>query len=510
MLNIFKSKFNNKNKIYTNNTEIGKYTRDYPPSVREWKNSIYLYNKNALSLIPESSKLALRFFKSYFNLHNHEFERKMRRVRLLRRFRRTSSHKIYVSHGEFKHTNNKVLITLYIYNKQKSNLFKKIKKRYIRKFKRRLLKRRFALKLKSLKLNVNLIKRRFMRNSAKVLLSINTLHKRKTLPSYLLRIQNKTKQGLNRKLNLNVFKSTLVKLDEKIDEFVVRTSYRNNTNKGVSVTEALHNLSINKRQLLNLIMYKKYLKRFFFKLKRKFFRRFKGFFRYKRLIYINKSKFSYSYLKQLVILIKKIYNKNVEFNLVNLKYFYLNSDILSQSVTLKVTRNRRRLLRTLNRSVRKPKRRRRYWIDPLINFKFKFPSLSNKDVLDNILHTEYPMHFLRKESNAFKPSLLRSSNRLRRTKGISLKRKTVLNLIKYKEITGIRLEAKGRLTRRYTASRSKYKARYRGNLRNTDSSFNLLPSLILRGNTRTNLQYTKLKSKSRIGSFGIKGWLSAT
>jgi hypothetical protein len=25
---------------------------------------------------------------------------------------------------------------------------------------------------------------------------------------------------------------------------------------------------------------------------------------------------------------------------------------------------------------------------------------------------------------------------------------------------------------------------------------------------KSNLQYTKLKSKSRIGSFGIKGWIS--
>jgi hypothetical protein len=32
--------------------------------------------------------------------------------------------------------------------------------------------------------------------------------------------------------------------------------------------------------------------------------------------------------------------------------------------------------------------------------------------------------------------------------------------------------------------------------------------VMLRGNLRSNLQYSKLKSKTRIGSFGIKGWVS--
>jgi hypothetical protein len=34
--------------------------------------------------------------------------------------------------------------------------------------------------------------------------------------------------------------------------------------------------------------------------------------------------------------------------------------------------------------------------------------------------------------------------------------------------------------------------------------------VLLKSNLKSNLQYTKLKSKSRIGSFGIKGWVSGT
>ena len=81
----------------------------------------------------------------------------------------------------------------------------------------------------------------------------------------------------------------------------------------------------------------------------------------------------------------------------------------------------------------------------------------------------------------------------------------VLDNIKYKHVTGFRLEAKGRLTRRYTASRSVSKLRYKGNLMNIDSSFRGLSSVILKGNLRSNVQYTKINSKTRIGSFGIKG-----
>lgn len=89
-------------------------------------------------------------------------------------------------------------------------------------------------------------------------------------------------------------------------------------------------------------------------------------------------------------------------------------------------------------------------------------------------------------------------------------KKIILNYIKYKRVSGIRIEASGRLTRRYTASRSQHKVRYKGNLENTYSSIKGYPSVVLRGSLKPNLQYTKLYSKSRIGSFGIKSWISGT
>jgi hypothetical protein len=83
--------------------------------------------------------------------------------------------------------------------------------------------------------------------------------------------------------------------------------------------------------------------------------------------------------------------------------------------------------------------------------------------------------------------------------------KLIIRKLKYRHITGFRLEARGRLTRRYTASRSLLKTINRGNLLNIDSSLKHLPSVLLKGNLKSNVQYTKLASKSRIGSFGVKG-----
>ena len=107
MLELFKLNYNKK----TENKKIksrASNKKHHPSTIREWNNSIYVYNKNAINLIPQSTVLAIKLIKSYFNLYNYKLEREIRTDRLLLRLRRLSSHKIYVSNGEFKHTNNKV------------------------------------------------------------------------------------------------------------------------------------------------------------------------------------------------------------------------------------------------------------------------------------------------------------------------------------------------------------------------------------------------------------------
>ncbi len=392
MLNLFKLNINRKTEKKLID-EQEKHSKHYPSSVREWNNSIYVYNKSSLSLIPQVTISTLNLIKSYFNLYNYQLERKIRKSRLLRRLRRLSSHKIYVSNGEFKHTNNKVLITLYLFNRQKSNYERIIKKSLTRRNAIIIHKRLKLIKSKAL----NSLKKA---NKKKILLE-------KTLKSNIL-------------LNYKSLSKYITKFNKK---FLIK--------------------SLNK---IRLYLY------------------------YKQLLFINKSKFNYTYLQYLKKYLEKIYMKNVEFNLVNLRRFYLNSDILSESITLKIRKNRRKLLKYMNILKRKVKikDKKHLYCQPI------FKSNLNKNLL---------------------------------VKQKSLQ-KVVLQNIKYKHITGFRLEASGRLTRRYTASRSVSKLRYKGNLLNIDSSYRGMSSVLLKGNLKSNLQYTKLNGKTRIGSFGIKGWVS--
>ena len=164
---------------------------------------------------------------------------------------------------------------------------------------------------------------------------------------------------------------------------------------------------------------------------------------------------------------------------MNLKYFYLNSDIFTESILLKIRRNRRNLMRKLKYLIIKTKTNK---TSKLITQKIidKNNINKNKDYISNLILKD----------------LYKNKKTIKRT---------VLNLINYKKVIGIRLEANGRLTRRHTASRSITKINYKGNLLNIDSSYLGLSSVLLRGNLRSNMQYTKLKSKTRIGSFGLKG-----
>ena len=73
---------------------------------------------------------------------------------------------------------------------------------------------------------------------------------------------------------------------------------------------------------------------------------------------------------------------------------------------------------------------------------------------------------------------------------------------------GIRLEAKGRLTKRYRADRALFKVKWKGGLKNIDSSYKGLSSVNLRGFIRPNVEYSIHTSKRRIGAFAVKGWIS--
>lgn len=84
-----------------------------------------------------------------------------------------------------------------------------------------------------------------------------------------------------------------------------------------------------------------------------------------------------------------------------------------------------------------------------------------------------------------------------------------MDSLKNKFTKGIRIELAGRLTKRNTADRSVHKLKYKGNVRNIDSSIKKLPSVLLRGHAKSNLVYSQAKSRLRVGAFGVKTWVSS-
>jgi len=213
----------------------------------------------------------------------------------------------------------------------------------------------------------------------------------------------------------------------------------------------------------------KYTEKFYKDLIKKSLKKIRMYFYYKQLLLINKSKLNYTYLQYLKKHLEKVYKKNVEFNLINLKRFYLNSDILSESITIKLTRNRRRLFKLMN------------------SLKNKVKVIKKKVFLGYIFKPRPDL-----EKNNLTPNKLLLQN-------------SIVDNLKYRHVTGFRLETKGRLSKRYTASRSIYRIKQKGGILDIDSSYRGLSSVLLKGNLKSNTQYTKLSSKTRIGSFGIKG-----
>ena len=83
----------------------------------------------------------------------------------------------------------------------------------------------------------------------------------------------------------------------------------------------------------------------------------------------------------------------------------------------------------------------------------------------------------------------------------------IFNSIKYKSLGGVRLEVKGRITRRYRADRSQHKRKWKGSFELKDR-YKWTSSVMYRGYTQPNIQHTMFTSKRRIGAFAVKGWIS--
>jgi len=96
-------------------SDTGK-TRHFTPAAQEWYNSIYAYNANYIKNLPVADKNLMDLLKSYFNAQLNKEFLKTKIKPLQTRFKRLSTKRTFVGKGHLKHTNNKVIITFFVYN----------------------------------------------------------------------------------------------------------------------------------------------------------------------------------------------------------------------------------------------------------------------------------------------------------------------------------------------------------------------------------------------------------
>ena len=207
-----------------------------------------------------------------------------------------------------------------------------------------------------------------------------------------------------------------------------------------------------------------------------------------KLKFIN-YKYNVSNILGIKNIIHKIYNKKVEINIINLKYLYLDSNILTEALGKKLKNRKAPLSKNIINSISFVRIPYVYWEN--INVK-------NIDLNSIILLGYFNSTFI-KDIGTVKNSLYTHIQKL----------SIVLYNLKYKTIKGIKVEAAGRLTERLTAKRSIYKSLQKGTVKNVYSSHFSLSTAMLLGYVRSNLQYVKKNYNNRNGSYGIKTHISS-
>jgi Mitochondrial ribosomal protein (VAR1) len=368
-----------------------KYNK-YNPSVNEWKNSIYTYNKNYLNF---------SIFNIFiYDLLNSYFNKKLflsleKKIYSLKR--------IYIGLPDIKYNINCINICIYIFNKERLTLLYK-----------------FFI-IQKIKLN------------------------NKFLIKYL---------SFNK---LIIFKPTNNKFKYLSNNKLIFSKQKNNI--------ILNNNIINKFIKINLIyniLNKKFFKLYLYKM-------------YVCKLYFNKFKFNFVNFISLRKILHIFYMKNININIINIKYLHLDNDLYIDGIVRKLKDRRRNALVLLRRAYILAK-------IPIVN---SMILLKRKNYISKCIYnlSTYNQLLKKKEKIIF-----------------------IFETIKSTHIVGMRLEGKGRLTRRLTASRAVLKRTYVGNLKNIISSFQGLSTTTSKGFERSNVDYTNHNSYNNNGSFGIKSW----
>jgi hypothetical protein len=194
-------------------------------------------------------------------------------------------------------------------------------------------------------------------------------------------------------------------------------------------------------------------------IKAQLYRNLKLLRKYKLRLSLNKYKFEEKLLYKLKNLIVKFYNKKVEFNIVNLKSVVFHSDFFTKILTSKILNRKVNILSRMDAILNKV-------VLPKVNTIVEKNYKKQKDL--NLLENKYK--YLNLSSLLKNNNLSEFLNELyynliidyydnNLNKDYTRIYEIIFNSINYKNMGGIRLEAKGRLTKRYRADRAVFKVR---------------------------------------------------
>ncbi len=377
----------------------------YPFSTKEWCSSIYSYNKSYTKILISHGTRLNKTFKSYFNML---IENKVSLFRHRRHNRtRYSANKIYLSNAELEHINTDLFITLYSYNKQKLSIMRRIRKLITLKKFRKIIDFEETIFIPYLRNRIfHILKKTFILvknwNISLLLSKYNIVEP--YLPKLSLRSIKHTKP-----YRISLFKRWFLKRSFKYKDLLAKTTkwIHFNTYKSTSISLKYLDLGI-------------------------------------------------------LSLIEKIYEKNVNICVVLQKAIFLNSNLFSSAVALKLRDRLNKPIRVLRKAIIKMVR---------------IPDLHTLITFDSFIE------------------LMNKYN--------------IINTIKQQIVSGVRFVASGRLTKRLIAMRAVVKVRYAGSLKNIRASFNNLASTMLRGFVKSNLEYSRIDSKTKNGTFGLKTWISS-
>nr|ACV41173.1 ribosomal protein 3 [Ophiostoma ips] len=387
--NIFNKYINNKYKLVPFKTMINYVgeTRYIPSEFKEWNNNIYYYNFNNIKILPVYNINLNKLLKSYFDLYFLSKNVKKNNSLIIKKKNRFSLKKIFISKADLKHTSSKLIITIYIFNRERIILIK------------------------------NLI--------------------------YLYSLHFKTKLYLEENKDILFFESF--------------------------------------KEILN--------------------KNFKIFNKFKLKFNLNNLKFKDVMLYKLSKLLSKFYKKKIEFNIINLNSYKYNSDIVTDIFKIKVVKPNSKLLKIM-KFITKKSLSSRYRIGLKED---KDKTRISKSINYNLLQNKYKNLNISViiKNIKFNETIKNIYNITNETN-----ENIIYNSIKYKLVGGVKLEIKGRLTRRYRADRSRFYSRIEGTLQNIDSSFKGLSSKLYRSKINSNMQYSIDVYKRHVGSYAVKGWIS--